>query len=385
MPTYGGFAELAAAMGAAAPPAGPAAVAPDPVCPEPDPADAPGLRALELPGVPADAAAAFAASGDRLSGADSPRERRAGAAECVALLASLAPGVDVKIGAGDAGALTFAADAALFPPLGPPYAFQGGVARRALALAAGAAGVGSAGPAVRDVDVARLAAGPDRAADDALARRLMRDDWHAAGVTRGPIRASPSPAAYFRTRDLTVNEVLLRGGEVSCTPLGLCDFLGGVVRPTEFHRRQFRGRVSGLIACKAVRFVAQERAAGRPARLGVLPIAPPPRGARPGPGRVAAFPLALHFARALRHGPGGGGDRFGLPAGGVRARADPPGLRRDRPRRPPPVPRGDGPAGVVLRAVTRPRTPPRHPTNPSPHELDLGRFGDHAGLVTALQ
>lgn len=174
------------------------------------------------------------------------------------------------------------------PTLPPQYAYKGGVARKALARALG---WNIQCLPVRDLDLIRLGEACDPLVERRLAESLMQEDYLFA--RRSVIEYQPNLKGYWKTREFGVNEVILWDGQVICTLQCLADAIGGAVRPTRNHMHRNRGKVDGMVACKAVRFFAEGCVEGRAMRL--------PKFVTFRRRRAIPFQFALHLSRALAH------------------------------------------------------------------------------------
>ena len=167
-----------------------------------------------------------------------------------------------------------------YPSLPFGYSFQGGVARKALQTA-----LGFGSPAVRDVDLVCFV-GDRKEMSEALAKKYMFEDWlNCRPRSRSTlIRCYKTVQQFMQSRDLTINQVVLSDGVVFCTPQCLCDTIGGTIRATRDHRRKHHGKLSAIIACKAVRFSVE---------LGM-------RLDRFKHQKIQPFDVAVHFLRAMQ-------------------------------------------------------------------------------------
>lgn len=186
-------------------------------------------------------------------------------------------------------ALVFTVDGAMFPPLPPQYAFKGGVARKALAQVLK---LNAYTHTARDLDVVCFG-GRNSEMDYQILKTIMQDDWLSSYTPNQLIEVHLSTKSYFRTRELTINEVYLQGSHVIATAQCVCDMLSGVIRATAFHRRINRGCIESKIAAKAVRLYVEGEAEGREMRLDLLPKSTQ---------IISHFHLALHLARARELG-----------------------------------------------------------------------------------
>ena len=171
----------------------------------------------------------------------------------------------------------------LLPRLPKGYGFKGGAARLALRAVLGEE-VSKKGP--RDLDIVRMGAG-DLNVDLKVAKRFMADDFrHGHGVE--VVKGLP---AYFATRDMTVNEVLVWNGQVICSRVALADYLEGILRLTSCARRK-SSLEQGKIMVKMLRLQAEDAVQGlKDWKIGenLLGL------------QVRPFDLALQLARALHN------------------------------------------------------------------------------------
>jgi hypothetical protein len=197
-----------------------------------------------------------------------------------AVLRRIAGYVQVREVSGQTVSLTMAGVRPPQPSLPPGYYFKGGAARETLRRV-----LQPATPFmfIRDRDLVRFAGVSDQH-DHELAARFMGSDYeHGHGV-----EVVESREVYFRTRDLTVNEVLHRELEFECTFAALQDLLGGMLRPTRY-ALDAEGNVQGVTLMKALRLEAEGLLLGMPFAVEGFAAAP----------RVSAFEIALHLDRAL--------------------------------------------------------------------------------------
>jgi len=183
------------------------------------------------------------------------------------------------------GLFVFSACEKSYPLLPKGYSFKGGVARKALALSMG---INIYTYPVRDMDI--LFFGDQRNLDleDVLAKSFMQDDWLFA--KKSVVEMVPNIKAYLKTREFSVNEVVLNGTEIICSIQCLMDMIGGVIRLTHNYLRRSNSGIGGIIAMKAVRFFSEGIAEGRSMVLPELPIDQK---------KILPFHVALHLSRAL--------------------------------------------------------------------------------------
>ena len=175
------------------------------------------------------------------------------------------------------------------PPVPEGYGFKGGVARKVLARTLRANAFASA---VRDIDLLRTADTPGDE-DHRLASLYMPDD-----LTLGEfgIEVLHDPVPYFNSRELTVNQLVLLGDELTVSHGCLLDTLGLTLRITGAHLTRTRGYVHPGVALKALRFAANLTVEGGEPR--VLPFRVTPRRMKHG----FDFYFALHLSRVYENG-----------------------------------------------------------------------------------
>lgn len=175
------------------------------------------------------------------------------------------------------------------PPVPEGYGFKGGVARKVLARMLG---LNAFGAAVRDIDLLRTEETPDTE-DEELAMRYMPDD-----LTLGEfgIEVLGDEEPYLGSRELTVNQLVLVGDELTVTHACLLDTLGLTLRVTGAHLTRTRGYVHPGVALKALRFAANLTKGGGEPR--VLPFRVSPRRMKHG----FDFYFALHLSRVFENG-----------------------------------------------------------------------------------
>lgn len=139
----------------------------------------------------------------------------------------------------------------LAPKLPDTYAFSGGVARagllRALKIKPNAV--------YRDIDIVRFGGASQKTPEDVLLEStyMPEDSMHGYGVQR-----YPSPETYLLSRDLTISEIYMDQKHLVFTPQCLLDTIRGIVRLTDFERRQLNSvQPKTKILAKAVRILAQ--------------------------------------------------------------------------------------------------------------------------------
>ena len=110
------------------------------------------------------------------------------------------------------------------PSLPPTYGFKGGAARHMLRRA-----LGHPGEAPRDIDLIRLGRRWTQL-DTELSGMHMADDFR-----RGHgVELISDLAHYFRSRDISVNELIHADGLLRATPLAVLDNVGMVLRPCRY-------------------------------------------------------------------------------------------------------------------------------------------------------
>ena len=140
------------------------------------------------------------------------------------------------------------------PGLPVGYFFKGGAAREQLrSLLAGS----TEKVFVRDYDVVRYMSTHD-ALDHELAERFMSDDYE---FGRG-VEVVEDRQTYFKTRDITQNEVLARAGTLEASWQAVIDMTQGVLRPTAYVTNR-RGEVLSATVAKIYRFAAEFQIDGR--------------------------------------------------------------------------------------------------------------------------
>jgi 16S rRNA C967 or C1407 C5-methylase (RsmB/RsmF family) len=142
-------------------------------------------------------------------------------------------------------------DAKKKKPLPTGYAFKGGAARALLVRSLGIDPFAQP----RDLDIVRLSEEePYPGADDEIAQSFMPDDYKYG--TR--IEQLDDLAAYFNTRDLTLNEVLATDEKIWVTKQGLLDTIRRIIRPTEyeFNKDDYQ-QLNDKMLSKIVSFYAQ--------------------------------------------------------------------------------------------------------------------------------
>ncbi|MEM9940817.1 MAG: hypothetical protein AAF939_04435 [Planctomycetota bacterium] len=181
-------------------------------------------------------------------------------------------------------------DSMELPILPPQFAFKGGVARKVLAQALG---LNANTSQVRDMDVFYRGENPDPDDVKQVAMSFMQDDWLLAKRPNKIISKQPSLKGYLRTREFTINQLLLEGNQITSSIQSVCDLVAGVIRPTIHHLQSQKGKVEGIVAAKAVRFLVEGKNEGRVMRLDKMAISN--HG-------INKFKIAVHLARALEHG-----------------------------------------------------------------------------------
>ena len=166
------------------------------------------------------------------------------------------------------------------PRLPTQYRVKGGIAREVLrGYLLADAGFKKA----RDVDIIRFAGSSD-SQDHRLSLKYMRDDYE---FGRG-VEVIEDRPTYFRTRDITANEVLIGHGQLEASYRAIRDLAVGIIRPTPFVTNA-DGHILGATLLKCLRFMAEARVRG---------IAGTIEGLISGE-RVTAFDVALNLERAF--------------------------------------------------------------------------------------
>jgi hypothetical protein len=171
------------------------------------------------------------------------------------------------------------------PELPDHYSFKGGVARYAL-LSALFPAKGIRQP--RDIDLVRFARA-DRRIDLYLKSNLLGED----GIRGHGVEYPGTPARYFATRDLRINQVYANSKKIVCSFNCLEDTLGATLRLAG-ERGVKAGRERGRSSLKLIRFAAELRLQGFECRF-VLP-----EDLRNE--EILPFDLRLECSRALERG-----------------------------------------------------------------------------------
>lgn len=172
------------------------------------------------------------------------------------------------------------ADDFAIPSLPNGYYFKGGVAREILRR--------NLYPATsqlkfRDYDIVRFEHTTDEF-DHSLSLRFMEDDYE---FGRG-VEVVENKTTYFVTRDLGVNEVLLRNNWAECSLQSLRDNFSKSLRPAPYVKNA-EGKVQSRIIAKAVRIYAECLVKNIQFKLSGIPK----------DAKIAPFDVALHLDRAL--------------------------------------------------------------------------------------
>lgn len=149
------------------------------------------------------------------------------------------------------------------PALPAGYGFKGGAARFCLDEVTGRPANGP-----RDIDVVRFGTGWTPT-DTAVSRAVMPEDFE-----RGwGVEVCSSPAHYWRSRDLSINEVLVMEGVLSVSLVGLLDRIGCVLRPCRYRGGSLHRHPSlaGGTAAKMLRLRAEGLAVGEEWVVGGIP------------------------------------------------------------------------------------------------------------------
>ncbi|MEI6346275.1 MAG: hypothetical protein WCO79_03540 [bacterium] len=135
--------------------------------------------------------------------------------------------------------------------LPPGYAFKGGAARYYLREA-----LGLSADLPRDYDVVRLVeAEPFPGADREVAQKFMPKDLEFGDGVEQVLDMEE----YFRTRDLTVNEIVATSDGIVATESALLDTVRNILRLTHFEKTSFRpdGYAGPKMLAKILRFYSQ--------------------------------------------------------------------------------------------------------------------------------
>ena len=165
------------------------------------------------------------------------------------------------------------------------YGVKGGAAREALAALLQR----SSARQPRDIDVVRRGTHPVPE-DEQVARRFMPKDFE-YGARVEIIR---DMARYLSTRDLTINEAALIGGELTASVLCVLDSLGKVVRPSRYRGGSLHRKPSlhGQSLLKMVRLYAEGTSAGEGWAIHGIPEEV----------SFSDFDLAVHLNKAFQRG-----------------------------------------------------------------------------------
>ncbi|RIL07567.1 MAG: hypothetical protein DCC75_09910 [Proteobacteria bacterium] len=175
------------------------------------------------------------------------------------------------------------------PRMPAGYGFKGGAARYALGVVISERSLCGS---IRDFDLVRIAPDGDAmrtaARDGALAKRFMAEDFkNGHGVER-----VASLQAYFDSRDLTINEVLLFNGQLICSRRAIQHAIQGVIAPCQ-HLVGDSDEIAASLALKILRFRAQFKSDGREFQVNGFKLIAPP----------TIFTLRQALAKALSHSP----------------------------------------------------------------------------------
>ncbi len=202
---------------------------------------------------------------------------------CSFLIQTLSPSLSFEVRF--PGLFIFQACDTNYPRLPMAYGYKGGLARKKLVTTMG---LNIYTYPVRDMDIVFFGEQRDPDQEDILAKSIMQDDWLFA--KKSVIEMVPNVKAYLKTRELTVNEVVLNGTEIICTIQCLMDMIGGVIRLTHNHLKRRSNGIDGIIAMKAVRFFSEGIAEGRSMVLPDLPV---------NQKKILPFHMALNLSRAF--------------------------------------------------------------------------------------
>ena len=168
------------------------------------------------------------------------------------------------------------------PGLPPGYYFKGGAAREQLRILLNGK---EQKVQVRDYDLVRYMHVSDEH-DHELSERFMGDDYE---FGRG-VEVVENKRIYFKTRDITQNEVLAAGGSIEASFAALLDMEASILRPTSFVTNR-AGEVLSATIAKMYRFKAEAQIEGRPATILDLPE----------DARLSYFSAALNLDRSFAH------------------------------------------------------------------------------------
>ncbi|RME60328.1 MAG: hypothetical protein D6780_03550, partial [Candidatus Dadabacteria bacterium] len=170
------------------------------------------------------------------------------------------------------------------PHLEWPYGYKGGAARLALL---GLLGEDVSKRKPRDLDIVRVGKGRI-ARDKKLARKYMAKD----SAFGWGVEVFSSLSQYMRTRDLTINEVMLSGYKLCCSFKCIVDTVSSTLRPSEQFFSQLTDKQKSKIAAKMIRFYSEAVFDGKDATL-LLPPVPKP---------LPPFDIVLQLDKILERG-----------------------------------------------------------------------------------
>jgi hypothetical protein len=131
------------------------------------------------------------------------------------------------------------------------YGYKGGAARALLARA-----LGNDVISPRDIDIVRFREESQPGMDNMLAEKYMPDD----AATGHGVEHIENIDEYFRTRDLSINEVLATDTEIVATKQCILDTLRRIIRITPWERHQQKDNnyiLSPKMLSKILRFYAE--------------------------------------------------------------------------------------------------------------------------------
>jgi hypothetical protein len=201
------------------------------------------------------------------------------------LLREIAPHLRISVSAEDA-IIKLPVPSLAIPTLPHGFGFKGGVARKVLALVLRANIETSA---VRDLDCIAIGDHRDTSFQD-VSRRYMGCEWEWTRTRQRGVEPVTNRAHFFNRRDFTINELFVVGDTLHLSLHCVADTLGGIIRPSLRYRKE---GMTGLLATKALRFMAQAEFENRPLERERGGIAPE---------KVTAFDVAVHLKRSLYYG-----------------------------------------------------------------------------------
>lgn len=169
------------------------------------------------------------------------------------------------------------------PRLDLPYGYKGGAARMALSYALGLA----ADIAPRDLDIIRIGSAT-AAQDDETSKRYMYEDY--ARNNRFGVEVVSGDRDYFRSRDLSINEVFLHNSELRLTLQCLLDTTANVIRPSAAHYKNHTSAMKSIVASKALRLLADRTSQKQKSEIVYFGV--------DGNREIKAFDIGVHLKRA---------------------------------------------------------------------------------------